>query len=297
MIKLRRNLHVFYDDITHTYVNKDTQEAISGCTIVLKRYGISPNYSAVPDDVLRNASERGTKIHQEISDYINFGTCETEAQREYAKLGLDSIASEYLVSDNQHFATSIDIVLGDGSLVDIKTTSMLHINYLSWQLSISAYLFELQNPTIRVPKLYGLHYRHGSPFRMVEVPRIPAAEIERLLLAYINYEDFTPSPAKIPLYDTRLAEIYSLERLIADIKKDEERVMKEKNKLSELLFKEMDKNGVDKIENNYMTITKIAPSVRVGVDATKLKLSYPEIFNEVSRETNVKGFVKIRIKE
>lgn len=129
-MKLQVNNRILYEDITHTYIDVERGKELSGCTIVLKRYGISPDYSAIPDSVMDSASERGSRIHKEISDYINFGTCETEAQKEYAKLGLDSIASEYLVSDNENFATSMNVVLGDCSLVDIKALGFTQTHYL-----------------------------------------------------------------------------------------------------------------------------------------------------------------------
>lgn len=295
-MKLQVNNRILYEDITHTYIDVESGKELSGCTIVLKRYGISPNYSAIPDSVMDNASERGSRIHKEISDYINFGTCETEAQKEYAKLGLDSIASEYLVSDNENFATSIDVVLGDCSLVDIKTTHILHANYLSWQLSINAYLFELQNPELKVPKLYGAYYKKDGTFSVVEVQRIPVDEVKRLLSAYLNDEEFTPSQTKVTTGDTRIAEIYELEQFIASIKQDAEIAENRKKKLLNTLYDEMNKNGVDKIENDFMTITKVSPTESTRVDSGMLKTLHPAIYNEVLKKSPVKGYVKVKIK-
>lgn len=296
-MKLQVNNRILYEDITHTYIDVESGKELSGCTIVLKRYGISPNYSAIPDSVMDNASERGSRIHKEISDYINFGTCETEAQKEYAKLGLDSIASEYLVSDNENFATSIDVVLGDCSLVDIKTTYTLHVNYLSWQLSINAYLFELQNPELKVPKLYGAYYKKDGTFSVVEVQRIPVDEVKRLLSAYLNDEEFTPSQTKVTTGDTRIAEIYELEKFIATIKQDAEVAENRKKKLLNTLYDEMSKNGVDKIENDFMTITKVSPTESTRVDSGMLKTLHPAIYNEVLKKSQVKGYVKVKIKK
>lgn len=296
-MKLQVNNRILYEDITHTYIDVESGKELSGCTIVLKRYGISPDYSAIPDSVMDNASERGSRIHKEISDYINFGTCETEAQKEYAKLGLDSIASEYLVSDNENFATSIDVVLGDCSLVDIKTTYTLHVNYLSWQLSINAYLFELQNPELKVPKLYGAYYKKDGTFSVVEVQRIPVDEVKRLLSAYLNDEEFTPSQTKVTTGDTRIAEIYELEKFIATIKQDAEVAENRKKKLLNTLYDEMSKNGVDKIENDFMTITKVSPTESTRVDSGMLKTLHPAIYNEVLKKSQVKGYVKVKIKK
>ncbi len=66
------------------------------------------------------------------------------------------------------------------SLGDIKTTASLDREYLSWQLSIYAYLFELQNPLIKVDKLFGIWLR-GNKSELVEIERKPDAEVKRLL--------------------------------------------------------------------------------------------------------------------
>lgn len=71
--------------------------------------------------------------------------------------------SEYLVSDNTNFATQIDKVYKKNEttyhLGDIKTTYKLDTEYLSWQLSICAYLFEIQNEGCKVDRIFGIWLR------------------------------------------------------------------------------------------------------------------------------------------
>ena len=103
----------------------------------------------------------------------------------YAALGLPVLASEYLVSDGTDFASMIDKVLrvddNTVDLVDLKTTSILHENALKNQLSIYAYLFEKQNPGMKVRNLYGLHIQKNNQVSLVKVDRMSDASIETLM--------------------------------------------------------------------------------------------------------------------
>ena len=59
----------------------------------------------------------------------------------------------------------------------------------------------------------------------------------------------------------------------------------------------MNKNGVDKIENDFMTITKVSPTESTRVDSGMLKTLHPAIYNEVLKKSPVKGYVKVKIKK
>ena len=177
---------VQFNQKEHTY--KLNGVLLQGITGMLKRQLFLDTYKDVPEDILRKAAERGTMIHEicELVDDLGI-THEAEEARSYLKLkednSLEYLCSEYLVSDNEHFATCIDKVYFDGEyyhLGDIKTTYKLDVDYIRWQLSVYAYLFELQNPSLKVGKLYGIWLR-GENAQLVEVQRIDKGIIENLL--------------------------------------------------------------------------------------------------------------------
>ena len=68
---------------------------------------------------------------------------------------------------------------GKVCLGDVKTTYQLDKEYISWQLSIYKYLFNLINPDIEVDKLYAIWVRDGATLH--EVPEIPQEEVIELL--------------------------------------------------------------------------------------------------------------------
>lgn len=167
---------VVFDELAHTY---DLMGAkLSGITSLLHRTLFASKYNGISKKVLDAAADYGHNIHEQIELVDSLGVeSDHPSVQAYCRMkqdyGLVTLTNEYLVSDEIAYASSIDIVFSDFTLADIKTTSKLDMEYLSWQLSIYAYLFEMQNPGIRVPKLLAIWLpkpRYGKP-KLVEVIR------------------------------------------------------------------------------------------------------------------------------
>ena len=84
---------VVFNQEEHSYTN------IGGCTLsgvtsLLKRQLFKDKYADIPQHILDKAAERGTKIHEEVSDYINFGKEPTTNEgKAYVTLGIKALAS------------------------------------------------------------------------------------------------------------------------------------------------------------------------------------------------------------
>lgn len=199
MYKLKKSKVVFYP-ATHTYVTPDGR-MLDGITGMISRQLFSSKYDGVDEETMRNAAERGSFIHSvcELVDSLNIEHESPEAMG-YKELkdtyGLRHEESEYLVSDNVHFASCIDKVYRDGestfTLADIKTTYKLDKEYVRWQLSIYAYLFERQNPGAKVLHLYAIWLR-GERHELVEVERIPDDVVVSLMEHEVGGEQFRHS--------------------------------------------------------------------------------------------------------
>ncbi len=180
-----RQSPVTFDEIAHDYfvVGDDFGTTrYHGVTGILKSVIFPNEYDGIPEEVLRNAAARGTRIHQlcQATDVtptepeMVYSRYQAEVEN-YVKLkeahGIDMIANEDLVScDEWQVASSIDCVDSECNLYDIKTTYTLNEAYVSWQLSFYAYMFEEQNPNIKAGKLYAIWLR-GEEAKLVEVPR------------------------------------------------------------------------------------------------------------------------------
>lgn len=167
---------VVFDELEHSYSFLGAE--LSGITSLLHRTLFADKYTGIAPEVLAKAAEYGHNIHEQIEIVDSLGVeSDHPSVQDYCKMkrenNLTPLVNEYLVSDEVAYASSIDIVFDDYTLADIKTTSRLDMEYLSWQLSIYAYLFEMQNPGLKVPRLLAIWLpkpRYGKS-TLVEVPR------------------------------------------------------------------------------------------------------------------------------
>jgi hypothetical protein len=70
----------------------------------------------------------------------------------------------------------------------------------------------------------------------------------------------------------------------------------EEKKLKEKLQEAMEKYNVKKFESEVLNLTYIAASTATSVDSKKLKADHPEIYEECSKTSDRKAYVKIALK-
>lgn len=314
-MRLKRNTKVEFDALTHSYWLDGVKELV-GVTTLMKHQGLSPDYSGISEKVLNHAAARGTAIHRTLEDYDNgsvivqpvtaddvFGnaaTFDTKAElAAYRELGLNVIASEYLVSDNKVVASSIDKVLATDEedtvdLADIKTTSELHISSLEWQLSIYAYLFEKQNKGKRVRNLYGIHIRDGKA-KMVLVRRISADVIKMLIKCEEKGERFNAEGAEpelsLVLPEQEIAELVGCEEKIAALEaalKAAQDFIKERK---ESIYTYMLTNGISELKCPGGCYKLTRPTLRTNFNSKRLEEDNPKIYAKYISQSEVKGRV------
>lgn len=316
---LKHNDSVTFDAITHSYFIGDKE--IIGVTSLMKGMGLSPDYSGIDPHVLNHAAARGTAIHKTLESYDNGenvlipitvsdnegGTATFDTSEElkaYKGLYLNVLASEYLVSDNETCASMIDKVIAvsedEVALGDIKTTSTLHTEALEWQLSIYAYLFELQNQGVKVRDLYGIHVRDGRA-KAVQVRRIPSEEVERLLTAYRNGEDYDgrrkEDALSLVLKDEEIADLINGERQIADIEISLKHAQEQVKESKERIYAYMLANGIKELHCKSGKYTLRTPTVRKGFDSKRFKKDNPELYGKYATTSEVKGSITFKFNE
>jgi hypothetical protein len=273
-----------------------------GVTSLMKKHSLAPNYEGIPADVLQKAAERGSKVHKDIEDYCNGNTVAmTKELKAYISCGVKAIANEYLVSDNQIVASSIDIVADAGNgavdLIDIKTTSTLHLDALSWQLSIYAYLFHLANPDVPINKLYGLHIKAGKA-KMVEVPCIGSEEIMKLLECEAdNLPYYYTTPNLSPKLESALYNLQGITEKIALIKVSLKEAEELKKSIEQVIIGDMELDGLRTLENGPIKVTYVAPYTKANIDTKRLQEAMPEVYDRYKKITNIGASIKITIKK
>lgn len=294
-------MEIKFRESDHTYWLGSGKQLIS-VTQLMKKHGLSADYSAVKADVLNAKAERGSLIHKEIEDYINCAaegfTDELDAfktlMREHE---ITPTESEVIVHDDL-VAGTIDVIARCPSgriIADVKTTSTIHRDALSWQLSIYEYLFKQAHPGANIAALYGIHL-NGSSGKLVDIERKPPEELERLFECERNGELFIPKTTALSISKTELAYMADVERRISDLKKQIDVYAKAYDEMKDDLKARMKEQGVKSYEDDLLKITYIDAYLRESLDTTKLKADKPEIYAAYKKVTNVKDAVKVTLK-
>lgn len=293
---------VIFDPIAHAYSLDG--EMLSGITSVISKQLFPNKYSNVPDNVLKKAAERGTAIHSicELIDDLKISH-DSEEAKGYQSLkqsySLQYECSEYLVSDNEHYASCIDKVFRenetDFTLGDIKTTYVLDKESLRWQLSIYAYLFEMQNPECKAIRLIGIWLR-GNNHEIVEVERIPNDVIKDLLFCDANGLKFD-NPYLYPHSDRSglPAKYQEMEQSIIEIEEQAKYWADKRKELTEGVMKEMVKAGEYSWKGESISFTRKKDSIREDFDKKAFKKDHPDVYKKYLKETPVVGSVTLKI--
>lgn len=306
-MELQSNTQVFFDPLSHTYLLDD--KVLIGVTTLMKKHGLSPDYSGIPEATLMKAAEEGTAIHKEIEDYDNgLSVLRTPLIEEYIAIckenGLNFVQNEYLVSDNELVASSIDGVYESKMgivLVDFKSTSKVHKRSLEWQLGIYRVLFERQNPGVKVAACYCLHIEKKT--RKVKglflIEPVTEEEVDAVLDAERNgriYIDQKEEPsAEVVLTDDELTAYVVQASEIADLK--------ERIKSIEESLKNLDKRVLDyMLEHNLETLEggggvfKVKKAYeRTSIDTERLKKMQPGIYEQYKKTTTVAASVSFKV--
>ncbi len=301
---------VVFNEEQHTYTLGDKQ--LSGITTIIKQLVFPDMYKGISQAVLNKAAERGTRIHNLIQMWV-MGILSNEDIAElqcfldaFTAASLISHASEYLVSDNESVASSIDLVCLDAEgnfvLCDIKTTSVLHTEYLQWQLSIYAYLFEHQNPTLQVGALKAIHIRDNK-CEIVDVERLPDEYVEALLNAYRSGAESFDNPLnKLPEGLEALLNAYAEnEEFLSYIGAVKAQYDEKKKNLQQSIADSLRSQNLDKVETPVAKVTIGKDSVTKKFDLKAFMESQqykdsPKVYDAFIKESTTAGRITITLR-
>lgn len=287
---------VMFDEATHTYT-LDGRKLIS-VTQLLQKVGISPDYSLVDEKTLKESADRGSMIHGEIEAYnktmeIGF----TDECQEYIAW-LHTTKSKCLKSEfevhNDYVAGRADLLLeenGKKVIADIKTTSALHKDSVSWQLSLYAYL--LGDKEVKKGQAF---WFSKDGLKVVKIPLKPVAEVERLLKS-VETDSEEMFAETVPVSDDQISALEEAELLIKQYDKAKKEMQKRSEALKEAIIKSMEKQGVYSFNNGRIKVSYIAPTIRKSIDTAKLKEEMPDIAEKYTKSAPVKAGVRITVRE
>ena len=292
---------IIFCEENHTYISKTRQ--YSGITGVLNKYLFPDKYKDIPEAILEKAKQRGVACHNQMEMWINGMTYESQND-EVIKMqdllnGRNFTHSELLVSDYKNFATKIDAVeeSEEGVILwDWKTTSILDKEYLSWQLSICAYFYELNFDKKVMQLMAG--YITEKEVEIVPIVRVANEHVIALLDAAANDEPFFINPLKTDILNQEaiLKKMYEIEQIIVDSEKRAKEAKIQGEELRTGLLNQMTEKGLKRIETDRMLLTVKEAYERETLDSKKVKELAPEVYNECKKVTKIKESLLIKIK-
>lgn len=288
---------VVFNEEEHRYFLGDKE--LKGITSSLIRRAFPDKYKDIDPEVLANAARKGKELHEAIEFFDNFGGNPEDATDDrimaYAdlkyRMGLETIANEYLVSDEENYASSIDIVMVNNKeeicLIDTKTTYYLDKSSTGLQLSIYKYLFEMQNKGLVVSHIYVLwlpNRDHGI-CELHELSIVDEDVIKELIDAEQNDKPFVFN--KIPDEWHDLESLYNYwyetkeqaENAIADIK----------SKMEHILIS----NNINMVKTGNYTVSYIPSKSSKRFDSSLFKKENKSLYDSYTRDVIMPSQVRI----
>ena len=279
---------VLFDEEQHTYLFGD--KYLSGITGMLQRQFFPNEFEGIPKDVIDAAAQYGTDVHHSCEDFdfswINDGTVEVQDYIQICKENnLTHECSEYTVTDGSDWASRIDKVyrVSDDTfdIGDIKTYGVMTADKLAkakWQLSIYAYLFELQNKKAKVNRLFIIHLRNKQKkdgtfdhiSEIIFINRIPSEICMDLLATDLRGEQFA-NPYDIP------EEISSQETEIRELMETKSAVEERLATIKADILSKMESLDVRTWATQTMRLTRKLPSTRASFNAALFKQEHPDL--------------------
>lgn len=301
---LKKNFGVKYDPITHTYTNAEGLE-LSGITSIIKQF-ICPNiYAEVPAEVLESARVRGTKLHSLLELYAN-GTFAVVAEEDaeiidnfnamaLALEDYECIASEYVVSNNELTASPIDLLAldyeGNLTIIDLKTSHSLNVDFVTWQLNFYRYFLELQTG-LKTNNLQALHVTGGKA-KFVKVQLIANEHLDYMLSCAYNFAEFE-NPLKVE--EDKVAKLESIYRAKKTLEEQIKALEVEEEQVKAEVIAEMKANAVKTYESETIRVTYKSASTRSTFDSKKFAEAEPEIYKNYLKITETKESLTIKLK-
>ena len=279
---------VLFDEEQHTYLLGD--KYLSGITGMLQRQFFPNEFEGIPKDVIDAAAQYGTDVHHSCEDFdfswINDGTQEVQDYIQICKENnLTHECSEYTVTDGSDWASRIDKVyrVSDDTfdIGDIKTYGVMTADKLAkakWQLSIYAYLFELQNKKAKVNRLFIIHLRNKQKkdgtfdhiSEIIFINRIPSEICMDLLATDLRGEQFA-NPYDIP------EEISSQEAEIRELMETKSAVEERLAEIKADILSKMESLDVRTWATQTMRLTRKLPSTRASFNTALFKQEHPDL--------------------
>lgn len=281
-----------FEESTHKYYLDEVQiPSVSALT----KYALNEDFSNVPQDVLKQASDFGSDIHELLQFYEETGN---EVEEEYKTIEswkktkeqyhIETIAMENIVYTNDYAGRydTLAFVNDELCLIDFKTNR----NYPKEHLEVQMGLYK--NAMADVKKCYCFWLdKAKKEWHFREVNEITKEECDEIVN---NYKNGLPAPlrqnalvsitAYSPAQIEKLKNFYELKKEVDEFEK----------MVKEVAMQKMVENDLDSIEDDYFKFTKVDGYETTTVDTKKLKED--GIYDQYSKPKKVSPSVRVTLK-
>lgn len=290
----------FIEESHQYFIGKKELKGVTG-TLIKKAF--PDTYKNIPESVMMKAAERGGLIHNTFETFCSIFDADlkqypnpTEELLAFHSMlvafDLHYIASEYLVTDGENFASAIDGIFADSEgniyLVDYKTTATLHYDNVSLQLSIYAKWFEEQNPDLKVKEIVCMWFKNGQS-KFQPLPRVADYQIDDLINAYLADDTDYQYKVEVPEQFSALEQEYRLITARMDalkIKQDD---------LKEQMMKMMEANKQKSIKTNIGSYSYVESTTKRTLDMKLFKEKYPNAYERLTKVSFSKPSLRIKL--
>ena len=290
----------FIEESHQYFIGKKELKGVTG-TLIKKAF--PDTYKNIPESVLMKAAERGGLIHNTFETFCSIFDADlkqypnpTEELLAFHSMlvayNLHYVASEYLVTDGENFASAIDGIFADKEgniyLVDYKTTATLHYDNVSLQLSIYAKWFEEQNPDLKVKEIVCMWFKNGQS-KFQPLPRVADWQIDDLINAYLADDAEYQYKVEVPEQFSALEQEYRLVSARMDalkIKQDD---------LKEQMMKMMEANKQKSIKTNIGSYSYVESTTKRTLDMKLFKQKYPNAYEKLTKVSISKPSIRIKL--
>lgn len=290
----------FIEESHQYFIGKKELKGVTG-TLIKKAF--PDTYKNIPESVLMKAAERGGLIHNTFETFCSIFDADikqypnpTEELLAFHSMlvayDLHYVASEYLVTDGENFASAIDGIFADKEgniyLVDYKTTATLHYDNVSLQLSIYAKWFEEQNPDLKVKEIVCMWFKNGQS-KFQPLPRVADYQIDDLINAYLADDTDYQYKVEVPEQFSALEQEYRLITARMDalkIKQDD---------LKEQIMKMMEANKQKSIKTNIGSYSYVESTTKRTLDMKLFKEKYPNAYERLTKVSLSKPSLRIKL--
>lgn len=284
---------VVFNQDNHTYTLGDKQ--LFGVTSTLIKRAFPNKYTDVPEEVLAEAARKGHELHLDIELFDTFGGDPKSLRvKNYfdwkEKAGLRTIATEYTVSDEEHYASQVDTVLANEKdeivLGDYKTTYNLDRASVALQLSIYKRFFEMQNPELTVSHLYAfwMPNRDENIMEAVELSPVDDELLDALIKADLADEPFE--------YSAVPEEYEELEIQYRHWAAKQEEAENNIKAIKEQVMKLMEDRKLAQVKSGYYTVSLIPAKVSKRFDSAAFKKENPDLYKSYMKDSETAASIR-----